>query len=138
MPMPDHQLQQPYYAQKQADGGGLLRFNGPADPARRLPNTLSVSFRHLQGPRLVAALARTVAVSAGSACHAHGPARASAVLEAMHVPREYALGTLRISCGRHTTAEEVRKAARLIAEAVKRERARVQEEGGDGAAVVTP
>lgn len=47
----------------------------------------------------------------------------------MHVPNEYALGTLRISCGRHTTLEEVRTAARLIVEAVKREQERVQ--GGE-------
>lgn len=79
-----------------------------------------------------------MALSAGSACHAHGPARASAVLEAMHVPGEYALGTLRISCGRHTTVDEVWKAARLIAEVVKRERARVHERGGEEAVVVMP
>ncbi len=118
-------------------GDAGLRFNGPIDPARRLPNTLSVSFRSLHGPRLVAALAGTVALSAGSACHAHGPALTpSPVLEAMRVPTEDALGTLRLSCGRHTTAEEVRRAARLIAGAVREEKARVEEQGVG--AVVTP
>ena len=38
----------------------------------------------------------------------------AAVLRAMDVPLEYALGTLRLSTGRHTTEAEVRAAARLI------------------------
>ena len=41
-------------------------------------------------------------------------ASVSAVLRAMDVPLEYALGTLRLSTGRHTTEAEVRAAARLI------------------------
>ena len=36
------------------------------------------------------------------------------VLKAMAVPHEYAIGTLRLSTGRHTTEEEVRTAAALI------------------------
>ena len=32
----------------------------------------------------------------------------------MDVPREFAVGTLRLSTGRHTTEADVREAARLI------------------------
>ena len=46
---------------------GLI-LNG--SPEHRLPNTLNVSFPHLPSSRLLAALSKDVAASAGSACHA--------------------------------------------------------------------
>lgn len=42
----------------------------------------------------------------------------SPVLEAMGVPREYALGTLRLCVGRATTAEEIDHAVAHILQAV--------------------
>jgi len=60
-----------------------------------------------------------VAVSAGSACHAGDAGyKLSPVLEAMRVPPEFGLGTLRISFGRYTTVDEISQASKLIAEAV--------------------
>ena len=43
----------------------------------------------------------------------------SDVLKAMAVPTEYALGTLRLSFGRHTTEEDIDSAAASIISAVK-------------------
>jgi cysteine desulfurase len=40
------------------------------------------------------------------------------VLKAMTVPVEWAMGTLRLTTGRMTTAEEVDRAARVVGEAV--------------------
>jgi len=40
------------------------------------------------------------------------------VLEAMRVPLEYAMGTVRLSVGRYTTASEIDQAVSEIAEAV--------------------
>lgn len=106
-----------------------MRVNGPADPTQRLPNTLSISVSGLNASHLLAALSESLAASAGAACHStHGPALGaapsaasaapppsiSAVLKAMGVPVEFAVGTLRLSTGRHTTADEVDRGAELL------------------------
>ena len=48
--------------------------------------------------------------SFGAQCHTGGKQQVSAILTAMGVPMEFALGTLRLSVGRHTTLEEVERA----------------------------
>jgi len=87
-----------------------------AAAAERLPNTLSLGFPGLLASDLMAEL-DGLACSAGAACHAGG-ATASAVLVAMGVAHEAAVGTLRLSVGRYTMGEEIERAAALIAAAV--------------------
>ena len=84
-----------------------MHLNG--HPTERLPNTLNVSFAGIDGEAL---LARTseIAASTGSACHA-GRTEPSAVLLAMGVAPELALGAVRLSLGRWTTQEEVGRVA---------------------------
>jgi cysteine desulfurase NifS/selenium donor protein len=94
-----------------------IRINGHRE--KRLPNTLSVSFRDLEANTIVSELSDDVAVSAGAACHAD-QVDVSAVLEAMKVPLEYAMGTIRLSTGRGTTTEEVDRALDRIAGVVGR------------------
>jgi cysteine desulfurase len=94
-----------------------LRTNG--DLERGLPNTLSVSFRGVDATTLLAEIDDRVAASAGAACHAEG-VDLSTVLEAMHVPLEYAMGTVRFSVGRSTTPAEVDAACRVVVDAVQR------------------
>ena len=98
-----------------------VRLNG--HPERRLPNTLSLSFRNLEANRILEAIALEVAASAGAACHA-GSVEVSHVLKAMAVPEEWAKGTLRLTTGRMTTAAEIDRAAEVIVRAVKRMRSR--------------
>jgi cysteine desulfurase NifS/selenium donor protein len=86
------------------------RVNGHSH--NRLPNTLSISFPGIQAPTLISRLSG-VAASAGSACHAES-VEVSSVLEAMKVPMEYAMGTIRLSTGRETTREEAERAAAEI------------------------
>jgi cysteine desulfurase len=86
-------------------------------PTERLPNTLNLSFAGQDSNSLVAALPE-VAVSTGSACHA-GETEPSAVLVAMGVPRELALGAVRFSLGRWTTAEEVDQAVTFLVERLR-------------------
>lgn len=74
-------------------------------PEKRLPNTLSIGFKGLQAGAILAAMPN-VAASAGSACHSDR-VQVSSVLQAMAVPIEYAMGTIRFSVGRPTTSEEV-------------------------------
>jgi cysteine desulfurase len=98
-------------------GSGAVRLNG--HPTRRLPNTLSVSLRGVEANTLLAAVGDEVAASAGAACHA-GDVSVSAVLQAMAVPLEWAMGTVRFSVGRDTTPDEVDRAAAIVSEAAAR------------------
>ena len=59
----------------------------------------------------------------GAQCHTKGKQQVSAILRAMGVPMEFALGTLRLSVGRHTTLQEVQRAAALIVAAAQRQAA---------------
>jgi len=98
-------------------GKEAIRLNG--HPERRLPNTLSLSFRGVEANTLLSEIGEQVAASAGAACHAD-EVNVSAVLEAMKVPLEWAMGTVRFSVGRSTTSEEVDRAVEVVAEAVRR------------------
>jgi len=88
-----------------------VKLNG--HPTERLPNTLNLSFEGIDSTELLAAMPE-VAVSTGSACHANRR-EPSAVLTAMGVPRELALGAVRLSVGRYTTEEEIDRASKIIA-----------------------
>jgi len=94
---------------------GQVYLNG--HPSERLPNTLNVSFAGVESNALLS-LAPEVAASTGSACHA-GRTEPSAVLLAMSVSPELALGAVRLSLGRWTTAEEVDRVIPLLAERVR-------------------
>jgi len=95
----------------------ILKQNG--HPTERLPNTLSVSFRSIEANTLLSEISDRVAASAGAACHAEN-IEVSSVLEAMGVPLEYAMGTVRFSVGRMTTPEELDEAVKVVVDAVSR------------------
>jgi cysteine desulfurase len=96
-----------------------LRING--HPQKRLPNTLSVSFRGMEANTILAEL-KEVAASAGAACHSDR-VDISSVLKAMNVPTDYAMGTIRFSVGRFTTPGDIDQALEEIAAVIKRLRA---------------
>ncbi|WP_016777280.1 hypothetical protein [Anaerophaga thermohalophila] len=56
-------------------------------------------------------------ISTGSACHADSM-KVSSVLEAMKIPPEVAVSTVRISTGKNTAAEEIDRAVAIISKAV--------------------
>jgi cysteine desulfurase len=89
----------------QAEFDQRVALNG--HPTQRLPNTLNVGFIGRIGSELLGRLP-TVAASTGSACHA-GSTQISPVLQAMGVPLETALGAVRFSLGRTTTAVELQR-----------------------------
>src|SRR5262249_28770650 len=72
---------------------------------QRLPNTLNVLFPDVSG-RLVLEAAPEVMASTGSACHADSE-EPSAILTSLDIPRDKALGAVRLSLGRTTTAADV-------------------------------
>ena len=96
-------------------GESAVRTNGPSDPRKRLPNTLSVGIKGVQSGELLANIGNIVACSAGSACHSSGSHMSySAILKAVKTPPEYAIGTLRLSVGPDTTKKDVDRAAKVI------------------------
>ena len=98
------------------ESGHDARING--HPDQRLPNTCNIAFRGVAADRVLASLP-TVAASAGAACHSD-QVEVSHVLQAMNVPTEYAMGALRLTVGRFTTADEIDRAVAEITEVVGR------------------
>ena len=102
------------------DGSSRLRINGPplnAGDSWRLPNTVNVGMKGVTSGDLKEGTQGKLAFSAASACHkTEGLETAfiSSVIRAMGTPRDYALGTIRLSVGRYTTTTEVKVAARLL------------------------
>ncbi|PYQ23972.1 MAG: cysteine desulfurase NifS [Acidobacteria bacterium] len=97
--------------------GALRNGEGP-----RVPNTTNLSFAEVEAESLVMALDMAgLAVSTGAACAA-GAVEPSHVLRAMGLPLERVQASLRFSLGRTTTAEQVDRAAEIVAEAVDRQR----------------
>ncbi len=82
-----------------------IRLSG--HPTERLPGTASLLVRHVESESIVLGLdLKGIAVSAGSACTA-GNVEPSHVLVAMGVPLDWAMGAVRCSLGRSTTAEDI-------------------------------
>src|SRR5947208_5116744 len=76
-------------------------------PTERLPGTASLLFRHVESESIVLGLdLKGIGVSAGSACTS-GNVELSHVLVAMGVPLDWAIGAVRCSLGRSTTAEDI-------------------------------
>jgi cysteine desulfurase NifS len=93
----------------------MARLNG--HPTDRLPNTLNISF-HDVSPDKILELFSEIAASSGAACHSD-TVQISPVLKAMKVPFEYARSTIRFSCGRFTTANEIDSALQKIENILK-------------------
>lgn len=87
-------------------------------PEQRLPNTLSISFPGIDANTLLDELTE-IAASPGAACHTD-VAEPSAVLVAMKVPLENALGTIRFSMGRLNDTQQIDKAIDYIVAAIHR------------------
>jgi len=71
----------------------------------RLPNTLNVRFPRASGNTILQG-APAIAAATGSACHAGGES-ASAVILAMGIAPEDAVGSIRLTLGRGTTAADI-------------------------------
>jgi len=82
-----------------------VRLNGHL--TERLPGTANISYRGVESESIVLGLdLKGIGVSAGSACTS-GSVEPSYVLVAMGVPLEWAMGAVRSSLGRSTTAEDI-------------------------------
>jgi cysteine desulfurase len=82
-----------------------VRVNG--HPTEQLPGTANICYRGVESESIVLGLdLKGVGVSAGSACTS-GSVEPSYVLVAMGVPLDWAMGAVRHSLGRGTTAEDI-------------------------------
>ena len=94
------------------------KLNGEIAP--RLANTLNVSLLGVDSEMLLIALdLKGVCASSGSACMV-GSVSASHVLLAMGLPIERARSAVRLSLGKHTTAEEIAATGKIVGEIVDR------------------
>jgi cysteine desulfurase len=94
------------------------RVNG--DKVKRLPNTLNISFRYLEGESILVLLDQHgICASTGSACTA-GSSEPSHVLRAMRTPADWLQGAVRFSLSRFNTENEVRFINEKMPSIVKR------------------
>src|SRR2546428_7010003 len=76
-------------------------------PTQRLPGTTNIAFRHVESESIVLGLdLKGVACSAGSACTA-GHLEPAHVLVALRLPLDLAMGAVRFSLRRSTTADDI-------------------------------
>ncbi|MFQ5616177.1 MAG: cysteine desulfurase family protein [Anaerolineales bacterium] len=91
-------------------------------PTRRLPNHASFVFKGVDGNALLMMLdVAGFACSSGSACKTGLP-EPSEVLTAIGLPREWGLGSLRVTLGKGTTPEGVERFLQVLPETVARAR----------------
>ena len=92
-------------------------------PSLRLADSASFAFRGCDGEALLMALDLSgIAASTGSACTTGDP-EPSFVLTAMGLEREWAVGSLRLTLGRWTTAEHIERLLEVLPGVVQRTRA---------------
>ena len=93
-----------------------LALNG--HPVNRLPNTLNARFPGISGNALLTSCT-AIAASTGSACHEAGSS-ASAVILAMGIPGEKAIGSVRLTLGRGNSRDDIDRAADELIKAWQR------------------
>lgn len=94
------------------------RVNGSR--VNRLPNTLNISFRYLEGESVLVLLDQQgIRASTGSACTA-GSSEPSHVLRAMGVPADWLQGAVRFSLSRFNNEAEVRYVNETVPSIVQR------------------
>ncbi|PWH17832.1 MAG: cysteine desulfurase NifS [Anaerolineae bacterium] len=91
-------------------------------PTERVPNHASFVFKGVDGNLLINLLdAAGFACSSGSACKTGNP-QPSEVLTSLGLPREWALGSLRVTLGLGTTSEDVQAFLQTLPEVVEKAR----------------
>jgi cysteine desulfurase len=91
-------------------------------PVHRLPNHASFVFKGVDGNALLTMLdVAGFACSSGSACKTGLP-EPSEVLLAMGLPREWALGSLRVTLGKDTTPQEIEALLQILPDTIQHAR----------------
>lgn len=94
-----------------------VKLNG--HPTKRLPGTLNVSFKNIEGESILLRLdLYGVAVSTGSACSS-GSLEPSPVIMALGVDAEIAHSSIRFSLGRENTEDEIDKTVVILKDVIE-------------------
>ncbi|MCJ7458661.1 MAG: cysteine desulfurase NifS [candidate division Zixibacteria bacterium] len=92
-------------------------------PVLRIPNTMNVSFKGVEGESIILNLdLKGIGVASGSACTS-GSLEPSHVLSAMRVPGDLAQSSLRFSFGRSNTIDDVNYVVEVLPEIISKLRA---------------
>ena len=95
---------------KLLEAGLVFKRNG----TNALPGLISLSFQNSSGEMLLHRMdLKGICISTGSACNGSSD-EISHVLQAIHLPDEYAKGTVRISLGKHNTESDIIKIAESL------------------------
>lgn len=95
-------------------------WNGSNEFGKHLPGLISLSFRGKDGESIMHRMdLKGIAISTGAACDSINT-QVSHVIKAIHVPNEFALGTIRISFGNNTTHDEVEAIAYALSDIVSK------------------
>ncbi len=106
-----------YFIRRVLDEIPDVRLNGHKE--KRLPGNVNFSFKNLPGIALLVLLEEEgIYASAGSACSA-GSTSLSHVIKAIHVPKEYAYGTVRFSLGKENTKKEIDRTISVLKKSVQ-------------------
>lgn len=98
-----------------------VKLNG--HPTKRLPNNVNFSFKYIEGESILLMLDMNgIAASSGSACTS-GSLDPSHVLLALGLPHEIAHGSVRLTLGDETTAEDIDYTIDVLEKTVTRLRA---------------
>ncbi len=85
-----------------------------------VPGNISLSFRNTSGEAILHRMdLKGICISTGSACDSVNT-NVSHVIKAIKVPDEYANGTIRISLGKHNTADDVIAIAKALLQILKK------------------
>jgi cysteine desulfurase len=91
-------------------------------PVNRLPNHCSFAFKDLDGNLLLTLLDQAgFACSSGSACKTGNP-EPSEVMEGIGLPREWGLGSLRVTLGTGTTSSDVEAFLEILPDTIRKAR----------------
>lgn len=94
--------------------GAIEQIHLNGHPTQRLPNNLNLSIEGVDGESLLLNLdLEGIAASAGSACSS-GSLEPSHVLLALGLPRQLSLGSLRLTIGRETTDDDIRRVSAAL------------------------
>ena len=92
-------------------------------PTQRLPNSASFAFKGIDGESILLTLdLEGICVSTGSACTT-GETEPSFVLKAMGLPREWAIGSVRMTLGHSNTDQDIDHVLSVLPSVVERLRA---------------
>jgi len=110
-----------------SEAGKTEEFKLNGSRKNRIPGTLSLSFKNINGESLMQILSiQGIAVSTASACQSHAAKRGySHVIQSLGVEESYANGTIRISLGKDNTDEQID----FFIEALKKSLKRLREFG---------